>query len=230
MNFCENVLTSSSESSDLSAQSYTNLNTKLIDCANDPGSTSTISSSTSCGKTPTYSNLISNASLRTSSEKKIAALAANPNLFTASSSVSGIFNNNLNTKIKSLESSIQVLSQAKQFVKSQPKTSLNDINNNVVKMKNENVNKEILKRVDANYLNLDSLSTIDITLNRKQQPSTKLLILNNNDEKVILENKANAAGTPTAAAKTISDESNQSNSKRERCDSGVGGSLTRDIR
>jgi hypothetical protein len=228
MNFCENVLTSSSESSDLSAQSYTNLNTKLIDCANDPGSTSTISSSTSCGKKPTYSNLISNASLRTSSEKKIAALAANPNLFTASSSVSGIFNNNLNTKIKSLESSIQVLSQAKQFVKSQPKTSLNDINNNVVKMKNENVNKEILKRVDANYLNLDSLSTIDITLNKKQAANT-ILLLNNSDESIILESTAIAAGTPTAN-KSITEESNQNNSKRERCDSGVGGSLTRDIR
>lgn len=234
-NFCDNLLSDSSESS-----SSSNSKTAPIICSTGSSTSTTISSSSSFNNESKKSN-----SKSVDYDKKV-AVAANANLLSAaSSSVSGLFNNNYNygMRNKSIESSITALSQAKQLVRIQPK-SFNDINNNNRKQDNF-MNKENLKRVEANYLNLDSLSTIDITINKKKQQQSSLLLLlkNNNNNRVnmnisdesisdLIDNSQliSQTTTPDSKIKTIEQANIDLDNKRERCDSGVGGSLTRDIR
>ena len=210
-------------------------------------------------------------SLSLINSKKSAVVAANPSLFAASSSLTGIFNNNnnsnsnnniKNSNIKFLESSITALSQARKQMVVGPKL----FNDNLIKIQDASTNKENqLKRIDnTNYLHLDSLSSIDITLNKKKlnnnnntNQSSLLLLLNKNN------NNTTITTTPTSNNNNnncinLSDESisdliidqakcpdiNNNNNdkidsevtrkelenKRERCDSGVGGSLTREIK
>ncbi len=209
-------------------------------------------------------------SLSLINSKKSAVVAANPSLFAASSSLTGIFNNNSNNNIKNsnikfLESSITALSQARKQMVVGPKS----FNDNLIKIQDASTNKENqLKRIDnTNYLHLDSLSSIDITLNKKKlnnnnnnnnntNQSSLLLLLNKNN------NTTTITTTPTTTTNNncinLSDErisdliidqakcpdiNNNNNdkidaeearkeleNKRERCDSGVGGSLTREIK
>ena len=76
--------------------------------------------------------------------KKSAVVAANPSLFAASSSLTGIFNNNnsnnniKNSNIKFLESSITALSQARKQMVVGPKS----FNDNLIKIQDASTNKE----------------------------------------------------------------------------------------
>ncbi len=101
-------------------------------------------------------------SLSLINSKKSAVVAANPSLFAASSSLTGIFNNNSNNNIKNsnikfLESSITALSQARKQMVVGPKS----FNDNLIKIQDASTNKENqLKRIDnTNYLHLDSLKS-----------------------------------------------------------------------